>query len=80
MQVEDRLLELQYYKKFLSLSATEKQRKTFMPLLKQTKGHPLNSIQNLVLDINRCTAHSNSLSVVHCSMQQQKEQGLTASI
>lgn len=51
-----------------------------MPLLRQTKGHPLNSIQNLVLDINRCTADSNSLSVAHCSMQQQKEQGLTASI
>lgn len=51
-----------------------------MPLLKQTKGHPLNSIQNLVLDINRCSADSNSLSVVPCSMQQQKERGLTASI
>lgn len=31
-----------------------------------------------VLQINCCTANSRSLSAVHCSVQQQKEQGTTA--
>jgi len=31
-----------------------------------------------VLQINCCTAKSSSVSVAHCSVQQQKEQGMTA--
>lgn len=70
----------QYYKLFLFLSAMEKNGKSFMPLLKQSKGQPLNGSQTFFsLSItNCCTANSSSLSVVHCSVQQQKEQGMTA--